>query len=387
MSFVAPTLSCVYQILHPLVVHGLHPLSVTRLLASLGPLAAVANWPAVTRRWLASRSRPRPAASASAPAALSPGRAIGRHDAAGGKSADVLSEVAHWNEIERHASSGGERLFWLQHPRVGKHYQEKSLIDGMLWQYWIPKCRGPVDAALELGCGNGQALSSLLWAPTARSLVGIDLDETRFAAARQTMGAAGAAVKLVAADINHLELEENSLDLIYSIQAFHHFENLEHIFAQIDRALRPGGLCVLDEFVGPARFQWTDLQLELTAKLLDLLPPALRTYLNGVEKRREERSPVEDVIRVCPSEAIRADEIVPLFCRTFDVLHHKKLGGTIQHLLYSGIVHNLPDNDPATDRIVDSIDGLERIFIEEDLIPSDFVLLVGRKKETPHVHA
>jgi len=62
------------------------------------------------------------------------------------------------------------------------------------------------------------------------------------------------------------------------------------------------------------------------------------------------------------------------------VLHHKKLGGTIQHLLYSGIVQNFPDDDPETDRIVDSIDGLESVFIGHGILPSDFVLLAGRKR-------
>jgi SAM-dependent methyltransferase len=296
-------------------------------------------------------------------------------------SADVLAEVTHWNAVEEQARAGGDRMFWLQHPRVAMHYEQKSLIDGMLWQYWLPKAvGGPLQTALELGCGNGRALSSLLRVPSVLNGVGIDFDEARFAETRETLGTAGAEVRLIAADINQIRLEENSYDLIYSIQAFHHFDNLEHIFAEIERALRPGGFCVLDEYVGPARFQWTDLQLNLTAKTLGLLALPLRTYRGGVEKRAEARSAVEEVIRVCPSEAIRADEIVPLFHRAFDVLHYKHLGGTIQHLLYSGIIHNFADNDPATDQVIDCIDGLERTFIEQRLIPSDFALLIGRKR-------
>jgi len=336
------------------------------LLLQLAPLAGVALLADYRRRFWAmakaARHRPRPEPPPS-------------------PAQKTAVEVEHWNEIERRARNGGERLFWLQQPRVGRYYLEKSLIDGVPWQYWLPQSLGgPVDTALELGCGNGEALSSLLWAPTARSLVGIDLDETRFEAARQRLGNAGADVRLVAADINHIRLERHSYDLIYAIQAFHHFENLEHLFAEIDQALRPGGLCVLDEYVGPARFQWTDVQLSLTAQILGLLPKHLRLYANGVEKLSEGRSSVEEVIRVCPSEAIRADEIVPLFYQTFDVLHHKNLGGTIQHLLYSGIVHNFPDDDPATDHLIDCVDGLERSLIEHRVIPSDFVLLIGRKR-------
>ncbi len=288
-------------------------------------------------------------------------------------------EIGHWNEIENVAATG-ERIFWLNHPRVAKHYYEKALLDGLRWQAWIPRALGrPANTALELGCGKGDGLASLWRAGAARGLVGVDLDETRFAAARARLADAGDSVRFVAQDINHIHLEPSTYDLIYAIQSFHHFENLEHLFAEIYRALTPGGYCVLDEYAGPARFQWTDAQLALTRQLLGLLPRDLRIYRNGIEKREEGRSSVEQVVAVCPSEAIRSGEIVPLFHKTFADVQRRNLGGTIQHLLYSGIVHNFPDNDEPTDHLIDCIDGLERVFIDYRIVPSDFVLLIGRK--------
>jgi len=290
------------------------------------------------------------------------------------------TEIEHWNRIEEQAGTG-ERIFWLNHPRVAKPYYENALLDGLRWQEWIPKALGrPAEAALELGCGKGDGLVSVWRARAARRLVGVDLDETRFAAAKARLEEAGDNVQFRAEDINHIRLEASTYDLIYALQSFHHFENLEYLFAEINRALTPGGFCVLDEYVGPARFQWTDTQLGLTRQLLGLLPRHLRMYRNGIEKREEGRSPVEQVVAVCPSEAIRSDEIVPLFHQTFEVVHHNNLGGTIQHLLYSGIVQNFPDGDPATDHLIDCIDGLERVFIERGILPSDFVLLIGKKR-------
>ena len=290
------------------------------------------------------------------------------------------AEIEHWNRIEEQARTG-ERIFWLNHPRVAKPYYEKALVDGLRWQQWIPKALGrPAAVALELGCGKGDGLASLWRAGAARRLVGVDLDETRFAAARARLEDAGDNVRFRAEDIDRIRLEDSSYDLIYALQSFHHFENLEYLFGEIHRALTPGGFCVLDEFVGPARFQWTDMQLGLTRLLLGLLPRHLRMYRNGIEKREEGRSSIEQVMAVCPSEAIRSDEIVPLFHQAFEVVHHNNLGGTIQHLLYSGIVHNFPDDDPATDHLIDCIDGLERVFIERGIVPSDFVLLIGKKR-------
>lgn len=290
------------------------------------------------------------------------------------------SEVEHWNQIEEQARAG-QQIFWLNHPRVAKLHYEKALVDGLQWQNWILKALGrPAEAALELGCGKGDGLVSLWRAGAARRLVGVDLHETRFAAARERLKDAGDSLQLKAEDINHIRLEASTYDLIYALHSFHHFENLEYLFGEINRALTPDGFCVLNEYVGPARFQWTDMQLRLTRQLLGLLPVKLRMYRNGIEKRAEGRSSVEQVMAVCPSEAVRSDEIVPLFHQTFEVVHHNNLGGTIQHLLYSGIVHNFPHNDPATDYLIDCIDGLEREFIEHGIVLSDFALLIGKKR-------
>jgi SAM-dependent methyltransferase len=287
------------------------------------------------------------------------------------------TEVNHWNEIENRANAG-ERLFWLNHPRVAQRYFEKSLVDGLLWRDWIIRqFNGPADTALELGCGNGAALVETMKVGVAKAGVGIDLDDSRFQA---DTGTVGTSLQFVAADLNQVEIEPNRYDLIYALHSFHHFEALEHIMEQVTRGLTDRGYFILEEYVGPARFQWTDLQLALTSQLLGIMPKPLRWYANGIEKRAEGRSTPEEVIQVCPSEAIRSDEIVPLFLKYFEPVHHKKLGGTIQHLLYSGIVHNFPDNDADIDRLVDCIDGIETKMIDLGALPSDFVLLIGKRR-------
>ncbi len=285
------------------------------------------------------------------------------------------AEVRHWNEVARRVNAG-ERLFWLSHPRVEHLHLEKAKLDGLPWRQWLLSQWGsPAPVALELGCGQGKKLAALVQDGVARSGEGIDLDASRFQPLLPK------SLTLRAADINAIQLEPNRYRLIYSLGSFHHFEALEHIMEQVNEALTDDGFFVLDEFAGPPRFQWTDLQLAVTAELLALIPKPLRMYANGTEKAAEGRSTPEEVIRVCPSEAIRSDEIVPIFHRTFDVVHDKKLGGTVQHLLYSGIIQNFPDHVPDIDRMIDSINALETRMISGGMLPSDFVLLVGRKRK------
>ena len=231
------------------------------------------------------------------------------------------------------------------------------------------------SSALELGCGNGAVLGAFLDQGFLLNGTGLDLDMSRF-----TTASTNPKLKFIAGDVNKVELRPNQYDLIYALQSFHHFDEIDHIMEQVHGALTPNGYFVLDEYVGPNRFQWTDLQLSVTSYLLCMLPKALRWYANGVEKQAEGRSTPAQVIAVCPSEALRSDEIVAAFNRHFDVVHHRKLGGTIQHILYSGIIQNFPDNDPATDQLIDSIDGIETAMIEHGMLPSDFAILIGRKR-------
>lgn len=230
---------------------------------------------------------------------------------------------------------------------------------------------------MELGCGNGAALTEFLNAGFFLNGVGLDLDESRFTNADNHPQ-----LRFLAGDVNRVELEPNRYDLIYALQSFHHFEEIDYIMEQVRGALTDRGFFVLDEFVGPRRFQWTNLQLAVTSQILSIMPKNLRWYANGVEKLAEGRSTPEEVMCVSESEAVRSDEIVPAFYRYFEVVQHQKLGGTIQHLLYSGIVHNFPDNDPEVDRLIDSIDGIETSMIDHGMLPSDFVVLIGTKHKS-----
>src|SRR5437899_3061855 len=80
----------------------------------------------------------------------------------------------------------------------------------------------------------------------------------------------------VAADINTAMLSPEAYELIFSCHSFHHFLELEHIMQQVHQALTPRGLFILEEFVGPTQFQWTDQQIELVRSLMSLIPERLR---------------------------------------------------------------------------------------------------------------
>ena len=53
------------------------------------------------------------------------------------------------------------------------------------------------------------------------------------------------------------ELEAaRDLDAIFFHASLHHFDRLDEMARLLRRALRPGGLLYLDEYVGPSRDEW-----------------------------------------------------------------------------------------------------------------------------------
>jgi hypothetical protein len=58
----------------------------------------------------------------------------------------------------------------------------------------------------------------------------------------------------------------------------------------------------------------------------------------------------------------------------------RHLGGTLQHLLYNGIAHRFGEDDESH-RYLQAVWSVEDRLIEAGMLPSDFMLLVGRRQD------
>lgn len=184
-------------------------------------------------------------------------------------------------------------------------------------------------------------------------------------------------------DVNRIDLPEAAYDCVWGVHSIHHLDRLEHVFAEVARALRPGGHFVLNEFVGPSRFQWTDRQLEVIDGLLRVMPERLRAICRepGRLKTRVERPTIAAMMRVDPSEAARSSEILPLLPQFFEVLEVKGYGGTVLQMLLHEIAGNFRTDDPATVRLLETCFDVEESLISAGDLPHDFALVVAQKKQ------
>ena len=174
--------------------------------------------------------------------------------------------------------------YWLAHPmvqaRVNILASGRPDADAYDRLGYLLKDRGyalPIREAVSLGCGFGALERDLMRRGLTRQILGLDLADGAIAEARRLAAAEGlVGISYRVIDLESVRLPPRCADVVFAHQSIHHVESLDALFVAIRKALRPGGVLHLHEFVGPSRFQWTDAQLELVNGFLAALPRHLR---------------------------------------------------------------------------------------------------------------
>ncbi len=249
-------------------------------------------------------------------------------------------------------------------------------------QYFIGKYIKRPGKVLSLGCGNGHLERALIGIGLPYTdILGADINPDLIKYAAEEAARVGCKnIRYVTADLNQFELPPRAFDLIIFFHSLHHIENLEGLIKNVHSALADEGLILVIDFVGPTRFQWTDLQIRLTQELLDALPDELKLDLYKPDrkliKRQITRPTVQEVVGTDPSEAVRSGEILELLHKEFDVLEEKPMGGTLLHLLFSGIAGNFDEKNPYACGLIRTLQKTEELLILNKVIPSDFIFVV-----------
>jgi ubiquinone/menaquinone biosynthesis C-methylase UbiE len=236
---------------------------------------------------------------------------------------------------------------------------------------------------LSLGCGSGA--KALQWAETNKfsHIDACDLSESNIKHARNMAAqkGLGGIVSFQADDVYNMEVQENSCDIIIGESSLHHFSPLETILQRTAGFLKQDGYFIVNEFVGPSRFQWTDRQLEIANSLLDIFPPKYKILDNSnLTKPKLIRPSRLRMILMDPSEAIESSNILPLLNKLFDVVEIRGYGGAILNLLLDGIAHHFLTLDDEKQRLLDICFEIEDLLMASGDIQNDFVVAVCRKR-------
>ena len=250
----------------------------------------------------------------------------------------------------------------------------------------VARCRiPPASRWLSIGCGAADQEILAARDGLFESLDAIDISRTSLEAGRRAAAEAGVrSITFLERDLHELEPEPGAYDVVFMNMSLHHVEELDRLLSRIARCLRPDGFLLLNEYVGPRQFQFSDLQLAIVEDLLAVLPQDLRRDLaTGEIKSRYEKKPVEFWNLADPSEAIRSDLIISAVQRHFEVVERIDYGGSVLHLLLEHIVHNF---DPASEfhtTLLSLLARFEDVLIDCDVLGSDFVVMAARRKDAP----
>jgi SAM-dependent methyltransferase len=236
--------------------------------------------------------------------------------------------------------------------------------------------------ALSPGCGTGRKELAWVAAGGIKLLEGYDISKKRIAEAQRLAASAGmsASAQFTTADVRALKIASGTVDLVIFDDSLHHISQLPSFLRKVRAWLTPGGLVVVNEFVGPSRFQWTDRQIEIANRLLESMPVRLKVRPDGTPRPPVYRPGTLAMRLYDPSEAVESASILPLLYELFEVIEEKPCGGALLHLVFKDIAHHFLHPDDEARAILDRCIETEAEEIASGRIGNDFVFAVAHPR-------
>jgi 2-polyprenyl-3-methyl-5-hydroxy-6-metoxy-1,4-benzoquinol methylase len=299
----------------------------------------------------------------------------------------ISTSAAHWDEMAATHQIAIQRL-WLSHPDIQRRMNR--LVSGNPevgpFPWFVQRLRElgvklPVRHLISIGSGTGELERGLATLGVADRITAFDVSPEAVRIATEK----AAAVKLSdiqyrCADLNTSSLGHMEADVAVANMSIHHVENLELLFSGLRTALSGfGGYLMFNEYIGPMRFQFGTVQLELLNRLSKSLPAILRSEPSGHVRSLVQKPLWADMVRIDPSEAVRSSEILDICKLHFDIVELRPWRGALLHFLLTDIVGNFVGN-PVREGYVELLSEVEDILTESGMLQNDFAVVLARVK-------
>ncbi|HLI27041.1 MAG TPA: class I SAM-dependent methyltransferase [Chloroflexota bacterium] len=237
----------------------------------------------------------------------------------------------------------------------------------------------PPGARHGVGLGVGLAAGELdlLRLGAVASFDLYDVTGALLAAVEQTASQEGLAerVRCHVADTNTLRLAPASCDVVTCFASLHHVERLEAVVEMVREALRPGGVLLAHEYVGPDRFAFPAEHVELARAIYRTLDPALRCPWPELPVP----NPTE-VAAADPTEAVRSSEIVSVVRRYFPRTHVLSYDQCLTIILWYGLNYDALYDIPQGHDLVNWLLAVDRALVRSGQLSTYLVDIVAIKE-------
>lgn len=124
------------------------------------------------------------------------------------------------------------------------HVLERALAD---LQRLMPGREGGYEVVADVGCGFGRSLPKLHQRFAPQRLIGMDIDPEMLKESGKEVAQHGIAAEFICCSSSSIKLEDNSVDLLFCHQTFHHLIDQEAAIQEFFRVLKPGGVLLFAE--------------------------------------------------------------------------------------------------------------------------------------------
>ena len=269
--------------------------------------------------------------------------------------AKSLNDYSHysdkyWNDLEivqkykNKLATGNENTHWIED--ILERFKEHL----------------PFEDVLIVGCGNGWLERKLFDLGIGKHFDAFDMSVKYIEEAKNL--SESRPIDYFIDDINSMKkIQESKYDAIFNFAVLHHATEVEHALQKLAKALKNNGLMFNEEYVGPARNQYSDQHLNLMLEIMSDLPEKFRSKVGFL------RPPLAN-FRVEPSEAIHSDLILPLIPKYFDVVYEKNLnGGVAYQILHNNIKEYEDNSNPESEKYLQYLLKQDIKFTEEGKVP------------------
>ncbi len=268
---------------------------------------------------------------------------------------------------------------WWIIPKVRERWNEKITGDKQVdyETYFIGKYVKDQGSLKLLSIGSGICSHEIKFASfeNFEKVVCIDIADNLLKKASQIAKEQGLDnMEFLSLDIWKAMFSVGEFDAILFHSSLHHFANINSLIEEkVKKWLKPGGLLLLNEYVGKNRLQYDRTQLAHINKGLELIPSRLKKrFKTNLTKKRYYGSGYLRMIVADPSECIESEMIRPVIHSQFRILEEKSFGGNLLMSILKDISHHfVDDSDIKAQEILETLFELEDTYLKDH--QSDFI--------------
>ncbi|WP_422107707.1 class I SAM-dependent methyltransferase [Winogradskyella sp.] len=234
-----------------------------------------------------------------------------------------------------------------------------------------------------LSLGSGSCTSEIAFAKHCNFelVVCTDIAEKRLEQGKENANLAGLKnMEFKIQNVNDLNPEAGTYDVVYFKASLHHFKNVEKLVSKtLMRILKPNGLLIINEYVGPSRLQFPKYQIKAINKALKLIPKSYRKrYKLNIYKNKVYGPGWLRMVLADPSECIDSANITPSIHQNYDTIYESNYGGNILQLVLKDISHHFIDLNKEKKDILDRLFDFEDAYLKNH--KSDFIFGIYKPK-------